>query len=121
MGKLFSTIPTDLAIKDNSEITSGTALVSSNSTKYKFTRASGPPMNSLDREKSEILQSLTKEKAKWVNHLWADGSATAAHSEATDLKDRAPYTCKEDKNSWAGLYAEVLAVQVLSTSRYKLI
>ena len=64
MGKLFSTIPTDLAIKDNSEITSGTALVSSNSTKYKFTRASGPLMNSLDREKSEILQSLTKEKAK---------------------------------------------------------
>ena len=116
--KLSSTIPTDLAIKDNSGITSGTALEFLNSTKYKFTRVSGPPMNSPDREKSEILQSLTKEKAKWANHLWAGGSATAAHSEVTDSKDRVPYTCKEDKSSWVGLYAEVLAVQALSTSRF---
>ena len=62
--KLSSTIPTDLAIKDSSEITSGTALGFLNSIKYKFTRVSGPPMNLPDREKSEILLSLTKEKAK---------------------------------------------------------
>ena len=55
-GKLYYTIPMDLAMKDNSGITSGMALGSSNSTKFKYTRASGPRINSLDREKSEILQ-----------------------------------------------------------------